>query len=138
MANFKNIVDLCRDALPAEGVRFIHGRLIDFSNSYTGAFPLVTLLPFTVNDHRSNADQTWDFANLVVGFWEEDRPDTTPEEREDLIDAMDELSDEFLDNLLADPALRITAIQKEPQYQMFQGTLSGMAVQFRIDIIAPC
>ena len=138
MANFKNIVDLCRDALPAEGVRFIHGRLLDFSNSYTGIYPLVTLLPFTITDHRSAPEQTWDFANIVVGFWQEDRPDTTPSEREDIIDAMDQLSDGFLDALQDGPGVRITGIQKEPQYQMFQGTLSGMAVQFRIDILAPC
>ena len=137
MANFKNIVDICRESLP-DGVRFIHGRLIDFSNSYTGTYPLVTLLPFTIQDARSTPDATFDFATLVVGFWKEDSPDTTPEQRENIISEMDFLSDFFIDNLEDNIGIRLTNIQKEPQYQMFQGTLSGMAVQFRIDLIRPC
>jgi hypothetical protein len=137
MANFKNIVDVCRESLPPH-VRFIHGRLIDFSNSYTGTYPLVTLLPFTISDHRSTPDGRFDFATLLVGFWKEDRPDTTPEEREEIIDEMDDLSDVFIEALQNVWGVRLTSIQKEPQYQMFQGTLSGMAVQFRIDVLAPC
>jgi hypothetical protein len=138
MANFVNIVDLCRDAVPAGAARFIHGRLQDFTNDYSGSYPLVTLLPFTIQDHRGTPDAVFDFATIVVGFWQEDRPDTTPSEREGLIDQMDILSDQFLDSLQDERGVRLTGIQKEPQYQMFQGTLSGMAVQFRIDLVAPC
>lgn len=138
MANFINIVDLCRDALPAGVGRFIHGRLQDFANEYSGAYPLVTLLPFTLQDHRGTPEAVFDFSTLIIGFWMEDRPDTTPSEREGIIDAMDILSDTFLDSLQDSRSVRLTGIQKEPQYQMFQGTLSGMAIQFRIDVVAPC
>lgn len=124
--------------MPAGALRFIHGRLMDFSNSYTGAYPLATLLPFTVTDARSTADETWDRARLIVGFWDQDRPDTTPEEREAIIDAMDQLSDLFIDALQDSPGRRIGEILKEPQYQMFQGTLSGYAVSFTIELINPC
>lgn len=137
MANYQNIVNACREAIP-NGERFIHGRLIDFSNGYTGTYPLITLLPFTVNDFRSTPDAVFDFANITVGFWKEDRPDTTAEEREAIISEMDTLSDQFIDRLLNSNQVKISSILKEPQYQMFQGTLSGFAISFRIDILAPC
>jgi hypothetical protein len=136
MANYQNIVNACRNATP-KGLRFIHGRLQDFTNEYTGTYPLVTLLPFTVTDFRSTPDAIFDNSNIVVGFWEQDSPDTTPEQREHIIASMDILSDTFIDNLL-DSGVKLSNINKEPQYQMFQGTLSGFAISFRIDLIAPC
>jgi hypothetical protein len=138
MANYKNLIDTVRAAMPAGVGRFIHGRLMDFSNSYSGEYPLATLLPFTIADARSTADGTWDRVQLIVGFWQQDRPDTTPEEREEIIDAMDLLSDEFIDALQDSGGRRITGIQKEPQYQMFQGTLSGFAVSFTLELLNPC
>jgi hypothetical protein len=137
MANYQNIVTACRQAVP-EGKRFIHGRLIDFSQGYTGSYPLITLLPFTVTDARSTPDAVFDSANIVVGFWMQDRPDTSAEEREGLIAEMDTLSDEFLDNLLESSTVKLSNIQKEPQYQMFQATLSGFAISFTIQLIQPC
>jgi hypothetical protein len=137
MANYKNIVDACRAAVPS-GQRFIHGRLIDFTQGYNGTYPLITLLPFTVTDARSTPDAIFDSASIVVGFWKQDRPDTTAEEREAIIDEMDILSDDFLNNLLESPAIKLTNIQKEPQYQMFQATLSGFAISFTIQLVAPC
>lgn len=138
MANYQTIVDAVRSSLPSGVERFIHGRLMDFSNSYSGAYPLATLLPFTLDDARSTADATWDRARLIIGFWVEDRPDTTPEEREALIAQMDLLSDEFIDSLQDSGGRRVTNIQKEPQYQMFQGTLSGFAVSLTVEITRPC
>ncbi len=136
MANYQNIVNACRNATP-QGLRFIHGRLQDFTNEYSGTYPLVTLLPFTVIDFRSTPDAVFDNANIVVGFWQQDSPDTTPAQREAIISAMDTLSDTFIDNLL-DSGVKLSNINKEPQYQMFQGTLSGFAISFRIDLVAPC
>jgi len=137
MANYQNIVDLCRESIPRD-IRFIHGRLIDFTQGYTGTYPLVTLLPFTINDARSTPDGVFDNANLVVGFWKEDRPDTTAEEREALIAEMDILSDLFISNILESNSTKLTNIQKEPQYQMFQATLSGYAIAFNISLVSPC
>ena len=137
MANYKNVVNKCRAATPVD-IRFIHGRLIDFTRGYTGTYPLVTLLPFTINDARSTPDNIFDSANLVLGFWKEDRPDTTPEEREALVNEMDLLSDEFLEAILDSSSTKLTNVQKEPQYQMFQATLSGYAISFTISLISPC
>jgi hypothetical protein len=137
MANYQNIVDVCRESIP-EDIRFIHGRLIDFTQGYTGTYPLVTLLPFTISDARSTPDGVFDNANLVVGFWKEDRPDTTAEEREALIAEMDILSDLFISNILESNSTKLTNIQKEPQYQMFQATLSGYAIAFNISLVSPC
>ena len=136
MANYQNIVNVCRDATP-QGLRFIHGRLQDFTNEYSGTYPLVTLLPFTITDFRSTPDSVFDNSNILVGFWHQDSPDTTPSQREAIIAAMDNLSDTFIDNLL-DIGIKLSNINKEPQYQMFQGTLSGFAISFRIDLVAPC
>jgi len=137
MANYQNIVDVCRESIPRD-IRFIHGRLIDFTRGYTGTYPLVTLLPFTINDARSTPDAVFDNTNLVVGFWKEDRPDTTAEEREALIAEMDILSDLFISNILESNSTKLTNIQKEPQYQMFQATLSGYAIAFNISLVSPC
>ena len=137
MANYQNIVDLCRAATP-DGCRFMHGRLTDFSQGYNGLFPLVTLLPFTVTDARSTPDGVFDSANVVVGFWQQDRPDTTGEERERIIAEMDALSDQFLDSVLESSLVKLSNIQKEPQYQMFQATLSGFAVSFTINAVSLC
>jgi hypothetical protein len=138
MANYQNIVNACRDAVPTS-CRFIHGRLVDFSQSFSGVYPLVTLLPFTLTDARSTPDAVFDSANLILGFWQQDRPDTTPEEREALIAEMDTLSDTFINALLdSSPALKLTNIQKEPQYQFYQGTLSGYAISFTIQLVSPC
>jgi hypothetical protein len=138
MANYQNIVNACRAAVPT-GCRFIHGRLVDFSQSFSGVYPLVTLLPFTLTDARSTPDAVFDSANLILGFWQQDRPDTTPEEREALIAEMDMLSDTFINSLLDNnPAVKLSNIQKEPQYQFYQGTLSGYAISFTIQIISPC
>jgi hypothetical protein len=137
MANYQNIVNTCRDAVP-NNERFIHGRLIDFSQNYTGTYPLITLLPFTVTDSRSTPDGIFDNSNLILGFWMQDRPDTTPEQREEIIHQMDLLSDSFINNLLESSILKLTNIRKEPQYQMFQGTLSGYAISFNLSLVSPC
>jgi hypothetical protein len=138
MANYQNIVNACRAAVPA-GCRFIHGRLVDFSQSFDGVYPLVTLLPFTVTDARSTPDAIFDSANIILGFWQQDRPDTTPEQREAIIAEMDALSDQFLNELLETSATyKLTNIQKEPQYQFYQGTLSGYAVSFTLQLPSPC
>ena len=137
MANYQNVVDKCRAAVPS-AERFIHGRIVDFSQDYSGTYPLITLLPFTINDARSMPDNTFDSAAVVVGFWKQDRPDTTPAEREAIIAEMDTLSDLFLNNILLSKTTKLTEIRKEPQYQMFQGTLSGFAISFNISLLAPC
>lgn len=137
MANYQNIVNTCRSAVPG-GERFIHGRLVDFSQEYTGTYPLITLLPFTVNDFRSTPDEVFDFATIILGFWKEDSPHKTPAQREAIIAEMDTLSDQFINNLLDSTSTKISDIEKEPQYQMFQGNLSGFLISFRINIIAPC
>lgn len=137
MANSQNIVNACRNAVP-NSERFIHGRLVDVTQDYTGTYPLITLLPFTVNDFRSTPDAVFDFATIIVGFWKEDKPDTTAVQREAIISEMDTLSDQFINNLLESNKIKISGVFKEPQYQMFQGNLSGFAISFRIDIIAPC
>jgi hypothetical protein len=137
MANYQNIVNVCRDAVPND-LRFIHGRLVDFSQAFSGTYPLVTLFPFTINDARSTPDNIFDNASVVLGFYQQDRTDTTAEEREQLIAETDLISDLFLNNILESNQIKLTNIQKEPQYQQFQGTLSGYAISFTISLISPC
>jgi len=137
MANYQNIVNACRDAVP-EGVRFIHARLVDFSNKYTGSYPLITLLNFIVNDFRSNVNSTFDTTTLVVGFLTEDSVDSTEEQRENLLNDMDILANTFISNLLENNNIKLSNIVKEPVFQFYQGTLSGFFVNIQISIIAPC
>ena len=68
--------------------------------------------------------------NILIGFWMQDRPDTSTLEREAIIAQMDVLSDAFLSALEINDKSRITSVRKEPQYGMYQGTVSGFAISF--------
>jgi len=137
MANYQNIVDVCRDSVPND-LRFIHGLLVDFSQDFQGTYPLVTLSPFIITDARGTQNAIFDSANLAVGFWEEDTADSTPEEREAIIARMDNLSNEFLDNILESEVIKLTNIEKEPVYFFYQATLTGLIVRFTISLAPPC
>jgi len=116
--------------------RFDHGRHVDLSQLYEGAYPFIYLYPFTVTP---GIDPNFiDTSTIIVGFWMQDRPDTTNEEREAIIAEMDVLSTAFLDELYEFRDLRITNVSKEPQYQMYQGTLSGFAIRFTYQNFTPC
>lgn len=115
--------------------RFDHGRHVDISQKFDGEYPFIFLYPVTVN--APDSPGFIDRSNLMIGFWMQDRPDTSTTERESIIAQMDALSNSFLAALDGDK-VRMSGIRKEPQYQMYQGTLSGFAVQLTFENFDPC
>ena len=114
-------------ALSGNG-RFDHGRHVDISQKFDGDYPFIFLYPITVIP--ADSPDFIDQSNIMIGFWMQDRPDTSTLDREQIIAQMDVLSDLFLQALETNEKIRITARRKEPQYQMYQGTVSGFALQF--------
>lgn len=135
---YQKLVDFIRDAAVAVNTNgtFIHGRRSDGSLEYDGNFPQIHLYPF--RSQLDNDNKAVSTSNILMGFWMQDEPDSTNEEREEKIATMDTLSDSFLDQL-DESQIEITDLVKEPQYRTLSGTLSGYAISFRAKIYkSPC
>ena len=138
MAAYQTIVDLIRASANAVNPTgfFVHGRRSDGSLEYNESFPQIHLYPFTTNP--TGASDHINVANIVMAFWGQDSPESSNEEREAIIAAMDVLSDSFLSNL-DESQIEIFGIRKEPQYRTLSATLSGYAITFNLRVfISPC
>lgn len=141
MATYQRIVDEIRNAstVALDNVgRFMHGRIVDASRVYDGEYPLIVLYPFTIRKADGEDNDAFDSTQLLLGFWKQDAPDTNELQREAIIAEMDTLSETFLDQLRDSSIIQISNIDKEPQYQFYQGTLSGFAVRFSINVLQTC
>lgn len=117
--------------------RFDHGRHVDLSQMFEGDYPFIYLYPFTIQD-PAGEDFLVD-STLLVGFWMQDKPESTNAEREQLIAEMDVLSQAFLSKLKESKLVQIIGRpSREPQYSMYQGTLSGFAARFQYQNFDPC
>lgn len=137
MATYNSIVTaiLASAATVNPSGRNTDGRKIDISQSYDGAYPLINLYPFiTQLDNGGDNDSS----GILLGFWMQDTPETTPEQRRALIAQMDDLSDSFLEDLEDSFMGQVNDLKKEPQYQFYSGTLSGYAVSFKLITKASC
>ena len=133
--NYSAVVNKIREAvasLPGD-IRFIHGARIDGSLFTSGdAFPQIHLYPFTSTVDITNA--FYERCDMVIAFWMQDKPDSSVEEREQIISEMDVLSKQFLIALDNEVSGRISNIRREPQYRQLQGTVSGYAITFTIEV----
>jgi hypothetical protein len=116
--------------------RFSHGRHVDLSQMYEGDYAMIYLYPININ--KSVDPDFIDTNTILLGFFMQDKPHSTNEERESIIALMDTLSDEFLSVLNEMKAVKVSSVSKEPQYQMYQGTLSGFALRFNYQNFSPC
>lgn len=133
MSDYQAIVDTIREtALEAlEGTgRFINGRVIDASQAYDGAYPLIVNYPFIITDGTEGTKN----ASILMGFWQQDSLDYTPLQREAVIAAMDELQQAFWNILIANTQIGLSGKRAEPQYQTLSATLSGFALSFTLQI----
>ena len=115
---------------------FLHGRKIDASEKYDGMFPMIVLYPFT--RRRATDPDFIDNSDILMGFLAQDKPDSSPEEREALVIQMDELSEAFLDLLGENDLSRVSNVVKEPQFQVYSGKMSGYAIRFTFQDFTPC
>lgn len=122
------------DTLLTSGT-FVHGRRIDGSIIFDKPFPQIHLLPFTVSKNRVNL---FDTASLIIGFWFQDKPDSTPEERQEIISEADILCEAFIValearvNSVLEVPVQIDSVKTEPQYYNYMATASGYALTFNL------
>jgi hypothetical protein len=136
--SYQTTVNILRDTANAVNStgRFIHGRKIDASGAYNGMYPIIFCYPFNVT---KGIDPNFiDRSDILLGFYMEDKPDSSPEEREAIIAQMDELSDAFVYSLGESAISRISNVVKEPMYQIYSGDLSGYAIRFTFEDFTPC
>jgi hypothetical protein len=114
---------------------FDHGKKVDFSQNFDKPFPAIFLYPFEIRDPE---DSFLDTSTLTLGFWMQDRPDTSVYERETIIGQMDLLCTAFMTQLKTNNLISVTGVVREPQYQFHQATVSGFAVRFQYQNFTPC
>lgn len=137
MSYLQTVAEIRTAANAVNGNRFDHGRIVDFSQNFDKKFPYIWLYPFTSTDATS-PDDNFDSHTLTVGFWQQDKPDTSVQEREAIIGEMDALCTAFMTYLTTNNKVLVTAVNREPQYQMHQGHVSGYAVRFTYQNLVPC
>lgn len=116
---------------------FDHGRRVDLSQeSIKVKFPYVFLLPIDISD--ADGDSFFDSSVILMRFLDQDKPASSMHERELLIHKMDLLVDSFLNKLRENTLVSVTASDREPEYQVFNGTASGMIVRFTYRNFTPC
>lgn len=119
--------------------RFDHGRVVDASQAFKGAFPLIYLYNMNIDIPSPGSPEFIDDNIMLLGFWFQDKPASTTAERRALIAQADTLVRAFLGQLVSNKLIRIVGkVRAEPQYQMYNGTVSGMAIRFTYQNFAPC
>ena len=141
---YQQIVTMLRDSANAVNPNgfFHHGRREDFSLQYpqlafrTGyaGIGLLSPTPRTTVD-KVNAIVTHE---CVMVFMEQDAPDSTEDDREDIIARMYVLSEQFMDYIYNNYPVAITNEVKTPDYRQFMATLSGYSMTFTISDVISC
>lgn len=126
---YQNIVDIIRDTATTVNPTgtFVHARRSDGSLEYSGAMPQIHLYPFQVKG--SNVNQAVE-ADLIIGFWKQDSPESSNEEREQIISDMDILQRAFKEELDETQTIELLNFVAEPNYRQLSGTLSGYIIRF--------
>ena len=114
---------------------FVHGRRVDVAIDYDMPFPQIALLPIRSEPNRQNANITH---RIVLLFLDQDTPETSNEEREEIIQKMYVLLNTFMDELLENPLIQVTNEIITPEYRIMQATASGYSVSFTIPTKLPC
>lgn len=135
--SYQSTVNLLRTAANEVNTgRFIHGRKMDASKAYDGMYPLAFLYPFQIS--AATDPNFIDKSDILIGFFMEDKPDSSPEERESIVAAMDDLSRLFLEKLGENDNVKVSNVVKEPMYQIYSGDISGFAIRFSFEDFTPC
>ena len=136
MSYIQTVNEIRAAAQAVNGDRFDHGRRVDFSQNFGKPFPYIWLYPIDMRD--AGPDEVTDSATILMGFWAQDKPDSSIQHRELLIAEMDILCTQFLEVLRANKFSQVSAVAREPQYQHSQGHVSGMALRFTYQNFTPC
>lgn len=137
--SYRAVVNVIRDTANAVNPTgtFTHGRRSDASLEFDGTFPQIHLFPFVGDVDKTNAyTESYSIQMLFCG---QDTSDSSNEEREDIIAAMDVLSREFINTLFDTDGVTMIRIRTEPNYRILSGTTSGYIVSFTLQVAtSPC
>lgn len=137
--SYQAVVNVIRDTANAVNPTgtFTHGRRSDASLEFDGTFPQIHLFPFVGDVDKTNAyTESYSIQMLFCG---QDAPDSSNEEREAIIAAMDVLSREFINTLFDTDGVTMSRIRTEPNYRILSGTTSGYIVSFTLQVsTSPC
>jgi hypothetical protein len=115
---------------------FDHGGHVDISQDFDKPLPFIYLYP--MSDTPGVDPNFIDSNTILMGFWAQDDPASTTEEREKLIGRMDDLSKDFLLELMSNKLVKVFSISREPVYKFYNGTFSGYLVRFTYQNFSPC
>jgi hypothetical protein len=132
---FVILVKSVADSVNADGL-FLHGRNFDLTLEFNKVFPQIHLYPFTqsINSDNTNIVNT----QATIGFWVMDGHELTIEQRQAFIAQMDDLSLLFENELRTRSRIQVMTIRREPQYLMYMGVLSGVALNININSGRSC
>lgn len=127
---YSELVELLKDVsqtVNAKGT-FIHGKRVDGSIRDSDPFPQIHLYPVTTTkDIPAGTDNH----NILMGFWNLDSADSTPEQRQELITQAEILTNAFIVELV-ERGQMLTVVRTEPQYQTLAAIASGYALSFTL------
>jgi hypothetical protein len=115
---------------------FLHGRNFDLTLEFNKKFPQIHLYPFTQVVDQLNINNI--STTMTIGFWVEDGHEQNLEQRQELISEMDDLSLLFENELRTRKKIQLTSVRREPQYLMYMGVLSGIALNINISSGRSC
>ena len=114
---------------------FVHGRRSDVTTHHDKPMPQIFLLPLR---HTTDLANDVERFTVTMGFFRQDTPETSEEQREEIIAEMDVLSSAFVSALYEFNTIQMGAVTKTPEYRQFAGTLSGYGISFELIMKTEC
>lgn len=133
--SYKSVVNLIRgvsQAVNPTGL-FVHGRKWDASLEFNEVDRQIYLYPMTAQADLSN--HYYETYSCLMGFYFQDAPDSTNEQRESLIEQADILCRKFVTRLEPIENTVLADVRMEPSYRQNAGTYTGYILRFTLSVV---
>ena len=117
------------EAVNPDGL-FVACRTWDASLEFNDGSPQIFLYPMQASIDMTN--HYYESYSVTMGFYFQDAPDSTNEQRDSIIESADVLTRIFLATLYPLDGIEITGIRAEPVFRDYAGTYSGYALSFTL------
>lgn len=129
--NAVNIIKGVAGTVNPDGL-FVHGRTWDASLEFDNLDIQIYLYPFTGSVDLNNS--YFETYQITMGFYFQDAPDSTNEDRQTLIQRADNLTRDFLASLNLVEGIEVSGVRVEPSYRKMAGTYTGYILSFTLGI----
>lgn len=124
-----NIIKTISESINPDGI-FVHCRTFDASLNFSEVDKQIYLYPISATvDLNNHYYEAW---SILMGFYFQDAPDSTPEERQTLVGQADDMVTEFLAQLNVTEGIELSNARKEPSYRQMAGTYTGYILSFTL------